>query len=282
MSLTEYKYTPSQVSYTIPKTEEVYTGIGVVYDTPQTDYGIKAIIGSVMFIDVSGYQNYQTIEFNEFFGNPALYFNGIKCNLTKTADTLVTGAIQLSFDPNTSTTEKSYTIFADSEYMQHSVQFLLPSTSKTDFTRDVVSTLNIPQISRKKDYLNFKIETYEGEVGTSYEGPPGITGPGSSIIYQISTDIYNSIFNNISVSGDFAYVNIQGSLNSVDDWYSVPLYKGLFGNENSLDISLLEDKESFGAITTVRFFTNPVDIFGSTITAKISPFNQTNSVYSKF
>jgi len=271
MSLTEYKYTPSQVSYTTPNTEEVYTGLGVVYDTPQTDYGIKAIIGSVMFVNISGYNRNDVVEFSESFGNPALYFNGIKCHLTKTADTLVTGAIQLSFDPNTSTTEKSYTIFADSEYMQHSIQFLLPSTSKTDFGKDAVSTLNLTNIIRKKDYLNFSIETFEGVQGLSYDDGAGLSG-------EFNTDIIN----NISVSGDFAYVNIQGSLNSVDDWYSVPLYKGLFGNQSLLDISLLEDKESFGAITTVRFFTNPVDIFGSTITARISPFNQTNSVYSKF
>jgi hypothetical protein len=277
MSLTEYKYTPSQVSYTTPNTEEVYSGLGVVYDTPQTDYGIKAIIGSVMFVDISGYSQNETIQFSESFGNPALYFNGIKCHLTKTADTLVTGAIQLSFDPNTSTTEKSYTIFADSEYMQHSIQFLLPSTSKTDFGKDAVSTLNLTNITRKKDYLNFFIELFEGLQGISHDGVSYEGG------LQYPSREYNvEIINNISVSGDFAYVNIQGSLNSVDDWYSVPLYKGLFGNQSSLDISLLEDKESFGAITTVRFFTNPVDIFGSTITARISPFNQTSSVYSKF
>jgi hypothetical protein len=155
--------------------------------------------------------------------------------------------------------------------MQHSIQFLLPSTSKTDFTRDVVSTLNITGISRKKYELYFNINNYEGTTGISYDDGAGISGIN-----------YNPIINNISVSGDFAYVNIQGNLNSVDDWHSIPIYKGLFANTNTLDISLLEDKDSFEAITTVRFFTNPVDIFGSTITARISPFNQTNSVYSKF
>lgn len=258
-------YIAEQVSYTDEVTEETYQGIGKIFDTPQTSYYIKGFVGDNMFVDVSNYNAYDYLDFSDLFGSPSLFINGIKSNLSISPFILTDGKIDIVHEDGyigpSEGTEVDYIITDGSSIMQHSISTVVPIRGSTAGTSRVTSTLSVGDISRRRDVLTFNIFPASFEV---YDN--GLT------FDELRT---------ITIESDSAYINIAGNLNSVDDWKPVTIEQNM--GTYTIDISEVPNKDLIGAPMTIRFFTDPINIFEYDMGTNNSiKYRQNTSVYSRY